>query len=105
MGVSDTRPVVVLADDDDAIMSNLAPFLERAGFTVHVAADGDATLELVERLDPDGCVLDVLMPGWSASGSRYPIALGLSAPALVSMSQGCDTGGIPLARRRSRVSH
>src|SRR5437660_4677457 len=59
----DARPVVVLADDDEAITSNLAPFLDRAGFTVHVASDGDTTLELVERLDPDGCVLDVLMPG------------------------------------------
>jgi DNA-binding response OmpR family regulator len=59
MGVSDPRPVVVLADDDDAITSNLAPFLDRAGFTVHVAAGGDAALALVERLDPDGCVLDV----------------------------------------------
>jgi CheY-like chemotaxis protein len=56
------RPVVVLADDDDAITSNLAPFLERAGLTVHVASDGEAVLELVERLDPDGCILDVLMP-------------------------------------------
>jgi DNA-binding response OmpR family regulator len=39
---------VILADDDDAITSNLAPFLERAGLTVHIA--------------PDGCTLDVLMP-------------------------------------------
>src|SRR6266404_6162540 len=63
MGGSDARPVVVLADDDSAITSNLAPFLDRAGFAVHVASDGEAVLELVERLDPDGCILDVLMPG------------------------------------------
>jgi DNA-binding response OmpR family regulator len=61
-GTPDSRPVVILADDDDAITSNLAPFLERSGFTVHVASDGEAALALVERLDPDGCVLDVLMP-------------------------------------------
>lgn len=61
--VAHPRPVVILADDDDAITSNLAPFLDRAGFTVHIAADGDAALELVDRLDADGCVLDVLMPG------------------------------------------
>jgi DNA-binding response OmpR family regulator len=47
---------VVLADDDEAITSNLAPFLDRAGFTVHIASDGEAALELVERLDPDGCI-------------------------------------------------
>src|SRR5581483_5300433 len=62
MGGHGARPVVVLADDDGAITSNLAPFLERAGFAVHVASDGEAVLELVERLDPDGCILDVLMP-------------------------------------------
>jgi DNA-binding response OmpR family regulator len=61
--VADARPIVVLADDDTAITSNLAPFLGRAGFDVHVAADGQAALDMVERLDPDGCVLDVLMPG------------------------------------------
>jgi len=84
MGGKDARPVVVLADDDDAITSNLAPFLDRAGFTVHVAADGEAALDLVERLDPDGCVLDVLMPGpdgrevlrrLRASGRWLPVVL------------------------------
>ncbi len=33
MGGPDVRPVVILADDDEAITSNLAPFLDRAGFT------------------------------------------------------------------------
>jgi DNA-binding response OmpR family regulator len=56
------RPVLVVADDDEAITSNLAPFLTRAGFTVHVAGDGQAALELADRVDPDLCVLDVLMP-------------------------------------------
>ena len=83
MGGQDARPVVVLADDD-AITSNLAPFLDRAGFTVHVAADGNAVLELVERLDPGGCILDVLMPGpdgrevlrrLRASGRWLPVVL------------------------------
>src|SRR5438874_2367823 len=50
MGGHDGRPVVVLADDDEAITSNLAPFLDRAGFTVHVAPDGEVALDLVERL-------------------------------------------------------
>lgn len=57
------RPVVVLADDDDAVTANLAPFLERAGFTVRVARDGVAALAAVDETDPDLCVLDVLMPG------------------------------------------
>jgi len=43
MGGPDVRPVVMLADDE-AITSNLAPFLDRAGFTVHVASDGETAL-------------------------------------------------------------
>ena len=58
-----TRPLVLLADDEQAITANLAPFLERSGFAVEVANDGPAALAAIERVDPDLCVLDVLMPG------------------------------------------
>jgi DNA-binding response OmpR family regulator len=98
-----TRPVVVLADDDEAITSNLAPFLERAGFTVHVAADGRAALELVARVDPDGCVLDVLMPGADgrevlrhlrADGRWLPVILltqvGESRERAIALDEGAD---------------
>jgi DNA-binding response OmpR family regulator len=61
-GDGEQRPVVVLADDEEAITANLAPFLERSGFTVHVVHDGEAALAAVESLAPDVCVLDVLMP-------------------------------------------
>lgn len=56
------RPVVVLADDEEAITASLGPFLERSGFTVHVVHDGEAALAAVESRAPDICVLDVLMP-------------------------------------------
>jgi DNA-binding response OmpR family regulator len=97
------RPVVILADDDDAITSNLAPFLERAGFTVHVAADGHAALDLAGRVDPDGCVLDVLMPGADgrevlrrlrADGRWLPVILltqvGESRERAIALDEGAD---------------
>lgn len=56
------RPVVVLADDEEAITANLAPYLERSGFVVHVAHDGNAAMAAVDEFEPDLCVLDVLMP-------------------------------------------
>jgi DNA-binding response OmpR family regulator len=56
------RPRVLLADDEEAITANLAPFLERSGFDVHVVHDGEAALRAVADRDPDLCVLDVLMP-------------------------------------------
>lgn len=62
------RPHILLVDDEPAITANLAPFLERAGFHVSTAADGQSALERIEagvlRSKPpvDLVVLDVLMP-------------------------------------------
>jgi DNA-binding response OmpR family regulator len=53
---------VLLADDEQAITANLAPFLERSGFSVAVAADGEEALGQVSGSRPDLIVLDVLMP-------------------------------------------
>jgi DNA-binding response OmpR family regulator len=103
MGQSRDRPVVLLADDDEAITANLAPFLERAGFTVHVAPDGEAATALAEQLDPDACVLDVLMPRRDgrevlrrlrADGRWLPVILltqvGESGERAIALEEGAD---------------
>jgi len=56
------KPKVLLVDDERAITSNLAPFLERAGFDLAVAADGEEALQQASSFGPDLVVLDVLMP-------------------------------------------
>lgn len=53
---------LLLVDDETAITNNLAPFLERAGFDVDVAADGEAALQKTGSFFPDMIILDVLMP-------------------------------------------
>ena len=53
---------LLLVDDEEAITTNLAPFLERAGFDVAVAGDGEEALQMVETSAPDLIILDVLMP-------------------------------------------
>jgi DNA-binding response OmpR family regulator len=58
----DTRPLILLTDDDQSITDSLGPFLERAGFRVSIAADGQAGLDKVNLLHPDLIILDVLMP-------------------------------------------
>jgi DNA-binding response OmpR family regulator len=57
------RTQILLADDEKAITTYLAPILEHAGFTVLVAADGKAALRLILEKQPDVAILDVLMPG------------------------------------------
>ncbi len=62
MDETQTQDRILLVDDDKAIIDNLAPLLERAGFAVAVAANGEAALDQVTQLAPDLIVLDVLMP-------------------------------------------
>ena len=56
------KPRLLLVDDESAITTNLAPFLERVGFDVTVAADGEEALRQVGARNPELIILDVLMP-------------------------------------------
>jgi DNA-binding response OmpR family regulator len=56
------NPKVLLVDDEQAITANLAPFLQRSGFAVSVAANGEDALCQISGLAPELIVLDVLMP-------------------------------------------
>ena len=53
---------VLVADDEPFILRSLGFVLERAGFDVHVARDGEEALEQVRDLVPNICILDVMMP-------------------------------------------
>ncbi len=61
-GDADSRTRLLLVDDELAITDGLAPFLERSGFDVRVAADGLAALDSFEGWNPDIVVSDVMMP-------------------------------------------
>ena len=62
---------ILLVDDEEAITGNLAPFMERAGFRVSIAADGAQALDRVGYAPPDLIVMDVLMP--HPTKTRLPI--------------------------------
>lgn len=57
-----THPHILLVDDESAITDNLSPFLERSGFDVSTASNGEAALEVIEAETIDLVVSDVLMP-------------------------------------------
>jgi len=56
------KPVVLAADDDEDILELVAFRLERSGYTVLRARDGEEALRLAEEQTPDIAVLDVGMP-------------------------------------------
>ena len=61
--VSYRVPVLVVADDDEDILTLLQERLSRSGFEVIVARDGEEALQLVQARQPDLAVLDWTMPG------------------------------------------
>lgn len=60
--MTEARPVVLVADDDEDILSLLGLRLERAGYDVVTAKDGIDALEAVEGRTPDIAIVDVMMP-------------------------------------------
>jgi len=94
---------ILLVDDEETITTNLAPFLERAGFTVEVASDGEEALRHAADFAPDLIVLDVLMPRLDgrevcrrlrAAGNWMPIIMltqvGSPAERAMSLEEGAD---------------
>jgi DNA-binding response OmpR family regulator len=59
--VSEAR-LILCADDDEDILDLVALRLERAGYQVLKATDGEAALALVRERRPALVVLDVMMP-------------------------------------------
>ncbi|HEY8722338.1 MAG TPA: response regulator [Gaiellaceae bacterium] len=55
-------PLVLCADDDEDILSLVSLRLQRAGFQVATAADGDEAVEIARSRLPALAVLDVMMP-------------------------------------------
>jgi CheY-like chemotaxis protein len=54
---------LILVADDDADVRELVVFrLERAGYRVVTAADGEEAVEVALERRPDVCVIDVMMP-------------------------------------------
>ena len=56
---------ILIADDDRALCSLLAEYLQREGFDVDLAHDGEAALARLQHAAqrPDLLILDVMMPG------------------------------------------
>jgi DNA-binding response OmpR family regulator len=107
LGRQESKPMehakILLADDERAITSYLAPILEHAGFRVTVAADGEMALRLILEQQPDVAVLDVLMPGLDgravcrrlrAAGNWTPVIMLTQVNATVekvlSLQEGAD---------------
>ncbi len=56
------EPTILVVDDEPSIGEVVSIYLQRAGYQVIVARDGQAALEAIERQPPDLVVLDLMLP-------------------------------------------
>ena len=59
------RDTVLVVDDTPETLHLLTDTLDHAGFTVLIATDGEAALDLLEQITPDLVLMDAMMPGIS----------------------------------------
>jgi DNA-binding response OmpR family regulator len=60
--MEDRRPLILIADDDEDIRELVVFRLERSGYDVMAASDGEDAFSLALDRTPDLAVLDVMMP-------------------------------------------
>lgn len=61
----DSRPLVLVVDDEESYRQALAAGLSQEGFAVECAADGHEALRLFHRIHPDLVLIDVMLPDQS----------------------------------------
>jgi two-component system response regulator MtrA len=90
--LSNRLPVLLIADDDEDILTLVQLRLTRSGFDVVIARDGEEALRLTRERQPDLAVLDWMMP--KASG----------IDVLRAIRADSDTAGIPVVLLTARAS-
>src|ERR1043166_2881455 len=87
---------VLVVDDEPAIRALVAKIVERAGFNVDVAADGEEAVRKMEHADYSVIVLDLMMPAMSGyefveylqqRGGKRPSVIVITAAAEASMTR------------------
>ncbi len=57
-----SAPRILVVEDHEPLLQAIRMVLERAGYTVVTAADGEEGLKVLERVQPDLIIADIMMP-------------------------------------------
>jgi DNA-binding response OmpR family regulator len=95
-------PKILVIEDDSSFRSVLLQMLEKAGYEVETAEDGNHALETSERFRPDLVLTDIVMPDKEGLETIQELLDRNPGLSIVAMSGGGKYGPdsyLPLARR------
>jgi DNA-binding NtrC family response regulator len=98
------KPLVLAADNDEALLDGLRETLEREGFAVVTQSQARQVLDDVRRLRPNCLVLDLFFPdGWGLDLLRELRAEDARLPVVVLTGEGYTVGNALEAVRQGAV--
>jgi len=101
--LEETRPVVLVVDDDNECRELVTDLLDRNGYTTRGVASGTEALRAIDGgLAPDAVVLDLMMPemnGWDLLDAIRQRPALAHTPVVV-ISAACDAQRAPIEASR-----
>lgn len=93
--------IILIVDDNPQILGMLSARLQKRGYDVRTAEDGEAALEKVHRDKPELLVLDVMMPkknGWEVARAvrQDPETAGIKIIMLTAIGESINEMTSPL---------
>ena len=82
------KPYILVVDDDPNISRLEQLYLEKEGYEVKVAADGNEAIESFRKLPPDLVLLDVMLPGTDGYEVLNAIRKSGSIPVIMVTAKG-----------------
>ncbi|MHB1700413.1 MAG: response regulator [Acidobacteriaceae bacterium] len=70
---NNTKPRVLVADDEHVIANTLTIILNQSGFDAHAAYSGEKAVEMALSLKPDMVISDVIMTGMTGIDAAIQI--------------------------------
>lgn len=86
-----SEPRVLVVDDEPIVREVLGRYLEREGYDVGVAADGQEAIERFAAAPPDLVVLDLMMPKLDGAGVLDWIRRRAQTPVIMLTARGEET--------------
>ncbi|MFN0028051.1 MAG: response regulator [Acidimicrobiales bacterium] len=86
----DTRPLVLVVEDEESFVEALRVGLDLEGFRVEVAVDGQEAIDRFAELNPDLILLDVMLPRRSGVDVCREIRRSSTVPIIMVTAKGSE---------------